>query len=182
MFRASLCPSSWAYQPQQQPLVYCRNVVVAVLLFVVGPVEMDRPQTAALLRTCSYGKPVAAAAVDRLMMMGIRIPGTCWAVSKWQAINLLLIAASSWLIRLDVWGCTDLQTLNLHMYNTTYMGIWCSHSSISKYVGSRFLWTTDTYLSLNSRRPLQPTSHFIHTYKQVNNRRKPARRLRYVRR
>jgi hypothetical protein len=43
MFRASLCPSSGAYQlQQQQPLVYRRNVVVAVLLVVVGP---DRPLT-----------------------------------------------------------------------------------------------------------------------------------------
>jgi hypothetical protein len=39
MFRASLCPSSGASQlQQQQPLVYLRNVVVAVLLVVVGPV------------------------------------------------------------------------------------------------------------------------------------------------
>ena len=38
MFRASSCPSSGAYQLQQQPLVYRRNVVVAVLLAVVGPV------------------------------------------------------------------------------------------------------------------------------------------------
>jgi hypothetical protein len=37
MFRASLCPSSRAYQLQQQPLVYRSNVVVAVLLAVVGP-------------------------------------------------------------------------------------------------------------------------------------------------
>jgi hypothetical protein len=37
MFRASLCPSSEAYQLQQQPLVYLRNVVVAVLLVVFGP-------------------------------------------------------------------------------------------------------------------------------------------------
>jgi hypothetical protein len=37
MFRASLCPSSGAYElQQQQPLVYRRNVVVAVLLVVVG--------------------------------------------------------------------------------------------------------------------------------------------------
>jgi hypothetical protein len=36
VFCASLCPSSGAYQ-LQQPLVYRRNVVVAVLLFVVGP-------------------------------------------------------------------------------------------------------------------------------------------------
>jgi hypothetical protein len=39
MFRASSCPSSGTYQLQQQPLVYCRNVVVAVLLVVVGPVD-----------------------------------------------------------------------------------------------------------------------------------------------
>ena len=37
MFRVSLCPSSGAYQLQQQPLVYRRNVVVAVLLVVVWP-------------------------------------------------------------------------------------------------------------------------------------------------
>jgi hypothetical protein len=37
MFRAFPCPSSGAYQLQHQPLVYRRNVVVAVLLFVVGP-------------------------------------------------------------------------------------------------------------------------------------------------
>jgi len=36
MFRASLCPSSGAYRLQQKPLVYRRNVVVAVLLVVVG--------------------------------------------------------------------------------------------------------------------------------------------------
>ena len=35
MFRASSCPSSGAYQLQQQPLVYRWNVVVAVLLVVV---------------------------------------------------------------------------------------------------------------------------------------------------
>jgi len=36
VLRAFLCPSSGAYQLQQQPLVYCRNVVIAVLLVVVG--------------------------------------------------------------------------------------------------------------------------------------------------
>jgi len=46
MFRASLCPSSGAYQLHQQPLVYRRNVVVAVLLVVVGP---GGPTTANLL-------------------------------------------------------------------------------------------------------------------------------------
>jgi hypothetical protein len=44
MFRASLCPSSGAYQLQQQPMVYRRNVVVAVLLAVVGPHRTDHSQ------------------------------------------------------------------------------------------------------------------------------------------
>jgi hypothetical protein len=63
MFRASFCLSSGDYQLQQQPLVYRRNVVVAVLLAVLPP--------------RSYGKPEAAAAVDRLLMMGVRMPETC---------------------------------------------------------------------------------------------------------
>ena len=72
MFRACLCPSSGAYQLQQQPLDYRRNVVVAVLLVVVGPTGPT-----ALVPPRSYGKPEAAAAVDKLLMMGIRMPETC---------------------------------------------------------------------------------------------------------
>jgi hypothetical protein len=41
MFRASLCPSSGAYQLQQQPLVYRRELVIAVLLAVVGTFVTD---------------------------------------------------------------------------------------------------------------------------------------------
>jgi hypothetical protein len=44
MFRESLCPSSEAYQLQQQPLVYRWNVVVAVLLVVVSPVHLKDNQ------------------------------------------------------------------------------------------------------------------------------------------
>ena len=36
----------------------------------------------------TIGKPEAAAAVDRLLMMGKRMPETCWAVFKRQVINL----------------------------------------------------------------------------------------------
>jgi hypothetical protein len=36
----------------------------------------------------SYGKPEAAAEVNRLLMMGIRMPETCLAVFKRQAINM----------------------------------------------------------------------------------------------
>jgi hypothetical protein len=52
MFWAFSCPSSGAYQlQQQQPLVYRRNVVVAVLLAVVGPVG---PTTANSIATTTF--------------------------------------------------------------------------------------------------------------------------------
>ena len=47
-------------------------VVVAVLLIVVGPVG---PTTTNSKR--SNGKPEAATAVDKLLMMGMRMPETC---------------------------------------------------------------------------------------------------------
>jgi hypothetical protein len=59
MFRVFSCPSSGVYQLKQQPLVYPWNVVVT-----------------ALLPPRSCGKPEAAAAVDRLLMMGIIMPET----------------------------------------------------------------------------------------------------------
>jgi len=48
--------------------------VVAVLLVVVSP---DRPQPTTLLSPPSNGKPEAATAVDKLLMMGMRMPETC---------------------------------------------------------------------------------------------------------
>jgi hypothetical protein len=98
MFQASLCPSSGAYQLQQQPLVYSRNVVVALLdaqiplnMFRASlcpssgayqlqqqPLFYSRNVVVALLPPRSCCKPDAAAvAVDRLQMMGIRMPETC---------------------------------------------------------------------------------------------------------
>jgi hypothetical protein len=74
MFRTSSCPSSGAYQLQQQPLAYRRNAVVAVLLVVVGPAQ---PRPTALQSPRFYSKPEAAAAVDRLLMMGKTVSETC---------------------------------------------------------------------------------------------------------
>ena len=57
-----------------------------MLLVVVGPVvgnrssdfpQPDRPQPTALLPPRSYGKPEAAVAVDRPLMMGKKMPETC---------------------------------------------------------------------------------------------------------
>jgi hypothetical protein len=54
MFWASLCPSSGAYQVQQQPLVYHTNVVVAVLLAVIDPDLTERSQ-----QHCYHHDPTA---------------------------------------------------------------------------------------------------------------------------
>jgi hypothetical protein len=74
MFRASLCPSSGAYKLQQQPLVYHRNVALAVQLVVVGPAG---PTTNSTATTTFLGKPEAAAEIYRLLMMGKRKLETC---------------------------------------------------------------------------------------------------------
>ena len=57
---------------------YLRIVVTVVLCSWSGPPA--RPRPTALLPPRSYGKPEAAAAVDRLLMMGKMMPETCWAV------------------------------------------------------------------------------------------------------
>jgi hypothetical protein len=49
-------------------------VVVAVLLVVVGP---DRPRPTTLLPPRSYGKPEAATAFYKFLMMGMRMPESC---------------------------------------------------------------------------------------------------------
>jgi len=50
-----------------------------VLLVVVGPA---RPRPTALLPLRSNGKPEAATEVVELLMVGMRMPETCWAVFK----------------------------------------------------------------------------------------------------
>jgi len=56
-------------------------VNVVINLGCVGPCifahSNDRPRLTALLPPRSYGKPETAAAVDRLLMMGIRMRETC---------------------------------------------------------------------------------------------------------
>jgi len=47
-----------------------------------------RPRPTALLSPRSSGKPEAATAVVELLMMGVRMSETCWAVFKRQVINL----------------------------------------------------------------------------------------------
>ena len=48
--------------------------MIAVLLVVVGPAQ---PPTTVLLPSRSNGKPEAATAVDKLLMIDKRMPETC---------------------------------------------------------------------------------------------------------
>jgi hypothetical protein len=50
--------------------------------------ELDRLRPTTLLPPRSNGKPETATAVYELLMMSMRMPETCWAVLKRQAINL----------------------------------------------------------------------------------------------
>jgi hypothetical protein len=50
--------------------------------------QTDRPQTTTLLPPRFNGKPEAATAVDKLLIMSMRMPETCWALFKRQAINM----------------------------------------------------------------------------------------------
>jgi hypothetical protein len=98
MFQASSCPPSGAQQLQQQPLVYRWNV---------GGKQCCWSWLTALLPPRSNGKSEAAAAVVELLMMGVRMSGTCWAVFI-QVINprnycIWLVNAFEYLNRLRIY-------------------------------------------------------------------------------
>jgi hypothetical protein len=48
-----------------------------LILLTCFNVHFSQPQPTALLPPRFYGKPEAAAAVDKLLMMGMRMPETC---------------------------------------------------------------------------------------------------------
>jgi len=78
-----------------------------------------QPQTARPKHEQQHGyhhntkvKPEAATAVVELLMMGMRMPETCWAVNRRQDNKTgEIVASSGWFIWI-VWWCTDLQTLD----------------------------------------------------------------------
>jgi hypothetical protein len=74
---------------------YISNSCCYLLWFTVGTWWWQcywswsgQPRPIALLPPRSNGKPEAATAVVELLMMGMRMPETCWAVFKQQVINL----------------------------------------------------------------------------------------------
>jgi len=60
----------------------------------------------------SYGNQRLQQQFDGLLMMGIVMPETCWAVSVRQSNKILrMIVASSWVFHLSDWRCMEPQTL-----------------------------------------------------------------------
>ena len=74
---------------------------------VCGRSGPDRPRPMTLLPPRSNRKPEAATAVYKLLMMGKRMPETCWAVFERRAINL-----RNWCIWLvDLFECIMMHRL-----------------------------------------------------------------------
>ena len=112
MFRALLCPSSGARQTAVAASGSSMNVDVEVFSAVVGLLA-NRPRLRTLPPSHSYGNQRLQRQFDGLLMMGIVMPETCWAVSVRQRNKFLrLIVASSWVFYLSEWRCTEPQTLN----------------------------------------------------------------------
>ena len=112
MFRASLCPSSGASQTAVAASGFRMNVFRMNVLSLT-----NRPRLRTLSPPHSYGNQRLQRQFDWLLMMGIVMPETCWAVSVRQSNKILrLIVATGWMFYLSDWRCTEPQTLNPHCY------------------------------------------------------------------
>jgi len=104
---------------------YRWSVVVAVLLVVVGPAGYHDQQHC--YHHAPKVKPQAATAVVELLMMGVRMPETCWAVNKRQVIN-----------------CRDCCILLVNLFESGLLSVSCS-SSLSAIISNnlhniQFVW------------------------------------------
>jgi hypothetical protein len=125
MFRASSCPSSGATTavaasglPSELGDKCCRSWLG----------QLARPRPTALLPPRSNGKPEAATAAVELLMMGMRMPETCWAVFKRQVINLIncciwLVVSFEWL---SVWFHSLFTTTITYAFSILYKGKCCA--------------------------------------------------------
>jgi hypothetical protein len=82
MFRAFSLPSSGAQWLQWQPLLLPSYRGDSRAVFMVGPT--GQPRTQHDYHHDMKVKPEAATAVTELLMMGGKMPETCWAVNKRQ--------------------------------------------------------------------------------------------------
>ena len=100
MFRALQCPSSGARQTAVAASGFRMNVEVEVFSAVVGLLT-NWPRLRTLPPPHSYGNQRLQQQFDGLLMMGIVMSETCWAVSVRQSNKILrFIVASRWLFYL----------------------------------------------------------------------------------
>jgi len=97
MFWALQCPSSGARQTAVAASDFRMNVEVEVFSAVVGLLT-NRQQLRTLPPPHSYGNQRPQRQFDRLLIMGIVMPETCWGVSVRQSNNFY-----DWLLHLV--GC-----------------------------------------------------------------------------
>ena len=103
MFWALLCPLSGAHQ-----------TAVAASCFRMDLLVTNQPRLRKLPPLHSYGNQRLQRQFDGLLMMGIIMPETCWAVSVRQGNKISrLIVASRWVFYLSDWRCTEPQTLSV---------------------------------------------------------------------
>jgi len=74
-----------------------------------------RPRPTTLLPPRSNGKPEATTAVIELLMMGVRMSETCWAVFKRQVINLRNCCI--WLVDSFEWESTKALKTHILLYH-----------------------------------------------------------------
>ena len=92
-----------------------------VLLTRSDSPQPDRPRPTTLLPPRSNGKPEAAIAIDKLLMMGMRMPETIWAVFKRQTIKL-----RDWCIWLvDLFECMMMHGLTTPKSVLVWLIWWC---------------------------------------------------------
>jgi hypothetical protein len=107
------------------------NLEVEVFSAVVSLLLTNRPRLRTPPPPHSYGNQRLQRQFNRLLMMGIEMPETCWAVSVRQSNKILwLIVASSWVFYLSDWRCTELQTLNALLYYTHGLLFFSCHISL----------------------------------------------------
>jgi hypothetical protein len=112
MFRASQCPSSGARQTAIVASGFRMYVEVEVFSAVVGLLVTNRPRLRTLPPPHSYGNQRLRLQFDGLLMMGIVMPETCWAVSVRQGNKFY-----DWLLHLVVYFIRETYWVSPRIYS-----------------------------------------------------------------
>ena len=103
------------------------------------------------------------------LMMGIIMPGTCWAVSVRQSNKkiLRLIVASSWVLYLSDWRCTEAQTLKnvedslFEIHNWENVCVSCVILTYIQGTSMCYLLFSSSYIALQPIKGSGLLNHFL---------------------